>query len=43
VPAGGLVMTRGSGGTLEISARGTSAAGALGVGRGETVVVSPLD
>jgi len=44
VPAGGLLMTRGSGGTLEISARGTSAAAVLGVGRGETVVVSaPLE
>jgi S-adenosylmethionine hydrolase len=40
VPAGGLLMTRGSGGTLEISARGTSAAAVLGVGRGESVVVS---
>jgi len=39
VPAGGLLLTRGSGGTLEISARGTSAAELLGVGRGEKVVV----
>lgn len=40
VAPGVLLLTRGSGGTLEISARGTSAAAVLGVGRGETVVVT---
>lgn len=40
VSPGGLLLTRGSGRTLEISARETSAAAVLGVGRGETVVVS---
>ena len=40
VPVGELLLTRGSGGTLEISARGTSAAALLGVGREERVTVS---
>ncbi len=39
VPAGGLVLTRGSGGTLEISVHSGSAAEVLGVGRGGRVEV----
>lgn len=39
VASGDLLLTLGSGGRLEISARGTSAAARLGVGRGETVTV----
>jgi S-adenosylmethionine hydrolase len=39
VPSGALLCTRGSGGTLEISARGSSAAALLGVGRDEPVTV----
>lgn len=39
VASGDLLLTLGSGGMLEISARGTSAAALLGVGRGETVTV----
>ena len=39
VASGDLLLTLGSGGMLEISARGTSAAALLGVGRGEVVRV----
>lgn len=39
VDPGELLLLRGSGGTLEIAARGASAAEILGVGRGERVLV----
>lgn len=43
VQSGELLLTRGSVGTLEISARDASAAGRLGAGRGHAVVVQGTD
>lgn len=42
-PPGRLILTRGSGGTLEISLRDGRACDALGAGRDEAVVVRPAD